>query len=138
MRQMSVAVGMLACVLVGCADSTSTQLAPTGPRDVSIQLKPALTAVVSAHEATASRGSTGMDRAQRWSSTSSNSISAAASESESVRTSHPGRRPRSGIPARFTGTRIGFPRGRVQATLYDKKGNVLANTGWVSVGFDCI
>ena len=46
MRQMSVAVGTLACVLVACADPTSTQLTPTGPRNVSSQLKPALTGVV--------------------------------------------------------------------------------------------
>jgi len=137
MRQMSVAVGMLACVLVGCADSTSTQLAPTGPRDVSIQLKPTLTAVVSSPGNCVTR----VDWDGSGVALVEHLVELDIGSSLGVRVS-PDKPPKSSTaqwnPGSFHGNTNRVPTGRVQATLYDKKGNVLANTGWVSVGFDCI
>ena len=138
MRQMSVAVGTLACVLVACADPTSTQLTPTGPRNVSNQLKPALTGVV-----VSSPGNciTKVEWDGSGVALVEHLVELDIGTSLGVRVG-PDKPPKTSTaqwnPGSFHGNTNRVPTGRVQATLYDKKNNVLANTGWVSVGFDCI
>jgi len=133
MRQMHVAVGMLACLLAGCADSTPTQLAPSGPRNVSIQLKPTLTPVVSAPENCVTRvewnGSGVAEVDHILELDTGNGLGVPVSPDKPPRTStvH-------WNPSTFTTRTV---TGRVRATLYDKKNNVLASTDWVDAGFSC-
>ena len=136
MRQMHVAVGMLACLLAGCADSPSTQLAPTGPRNVTIQAKPTLTPVVSSPGPCVTRvewngsGVAEVEHDVEVGTTPGQALAVRVSPDKPPRTSTVQWNPTS-IASRGGAT------GNVQAILYDRKGNVLASTGWVNVGFSC-
>ena len=133
MRQMHVAVGMLACLLAGCADSTPTQLAPSGRRNVSIQSKPTLTPVVSAPDNCVTR--------VEWDASGvalvEHILELDTGQGLGVRVS-PDHPPRTSTvqwnPGTFTTRTV---TGRVRATLYDRKDNVLASTDWVDAGFGC-
>ena len=134
MRQMHVAVGMLACLLAGCADSTPTQLAPTGPRNVSIQSKPTLAVVVSAPDNCVTKvewdasGVTQVDHLLEL-DTGQGLGTPRVSVEKHAKTSTV-----NWNPDAFTNRTV---TGRVRATLYDRKGNVLASTDWVDAGFTC-
>lgn len=136
MRHMHVAVGMLACLLAGCADSPSTQLAPTGPRNVTIQSKPTLTPVVSSPAPCVTRvewdgsGVGLVEHDIEIGSTPGQALAARVSPDKPPRTSTVQWDPTT------VGSRGGAT-GNVRAILYDHKNNVLANTGWVSLGFVC-
>ena len=135
MSQKSVAVGILACLLAACAEPTSTQLLPTGPRNVTIQLKPVSTVTVTSFAPCVTRvewSGSGVGRVDHFVEVDDGN-SLAARES-------PDKPPRSSTaqwnPGSF-GTTGRVPTGRARATLYDRKDNVLASTGFVDVGFTC-
>lgn len=136
MRHMHVAVGMLACLLAGCADSTPTQLAPTGPRNVSIQLKPTLTPVISSPAPCVTQvewngpGVAQVEHDVEVGTTTGQALAVRVSPDKPPRTSTVQWNP-------ITVGSRGGATGRVQAILFDRKNNVLASTGWVSAGFVC-
>jgi hypothetical protein len=137
MRQMHVAVGMLACLLAGCADSPSTQLAPTGPQNVTIQSKPTQTysPVLSTPGPCVTRVS--------WNgsgvATVQHAIELAGGGMLSIPPIKPDSPPRTSTvqwDPITVGSRGGAS-GRVRAILYDRQGNVLADTDLQDIGFVC-
>lgn len=133
MTRMHVAIGMLACLLAACADSTTTQLAPTGPESVSIQLKPTLTPVVSSPSPCVTRvewDGSGVAQVEH-------DVEVGTGQALAVIVS-PDKPPRTST-VQWNSVTVGSrgATGRVQAILFDRKNNVLASTGWVDVGFVC-
>ena len=135
MRPTSIALGMLTCLLAGCAEPTTTPLAPTGPRNVTIQLKPALTLSVSAPSPCVTKA--------EWAGSGVASIDhfVEIDNGNSLATNvSPDKPPRSSTVqwnSGSFGTTARVPTGRIRATLYDHKGAVLASTDWVDAGFTC-
>jgi hypothetical protein len=133
MRQLNVAIGMLACLLAGCADSTPTQLAPTSPQNVSIQLKPTLPPVVSSPGPCVTRvewGGSGVAQVEHEVEVGTGQALATI-----VKPDKPPRTSTVSWDPITVGSRGAT--GRVQAILLDRKNNVLASTGWVDLGFVC-
>ena len=135
MKRMSVAMGMLACLLAGCAEPTSAPLIPIGPGNVSMQAKTALTPTVSSPSPCTTRvewDGSGVAEVVHF-------VELDGGNSLAVRVS-PDKPPRSSTvqwnPGSF-GTTGRVPTGRVRATLNDHKGSALASTDWVEAGFTC-
>jgi hypothetical protein len=135
MRQTSVALGILGCLLSGCTEPTSTRL-PTSSRNITTQSKTIPTLTVSSPEICVTRvdwDGSGVGSVDHYVELD-NGTSLATNVS-------PDKPPRSSTvhwnPLSFYGGTNRFPTGRVRATAYDKKHNVITSTDWVAVGFDC-
>ena len=119
----------------GLCRSTPTQLAPTGRQDVSIQLKPTLTPVVSSPSPCVTKvewdgsGVANVEHDVEVGSTAGQALAVIVSPDKPPRTS----------TVQWNPITVGSrgATGRVQAILFDRKNNVLASTGWVDVGFVC-
>jgi len=134
MRQMSVAIGILAYLLAGCAEPTSTQLLPTAPRNVTIQARPIPTLSVSSPDNCVTKvewDGPGVGSVDHIVEVISEGIGLAVNVS-------PDKPPRSSTvqwsPGAFTNRP---PTGRMRAIVYDHQGNEVASTDWVDVGFVC-
>jgi hypothetical protein len=137
MRKMSVAIGILAYLLTGCAEPTSTQLLPTGPRNVIIQAKPIPTLSVSSPDNCV----TTVEWDARGVAFVDHEVEVGDNIGLAVRVSPDKHATSSTVqwnPGSFHGTTNREPTGKMRAALYDHKLHVLASTDWVAVGFDCI
>ena len=134
----SLAVCVVACLLTGCADPSSTQFDPTGPRYVTIDSQPVTTLTLSAPGPCVTRVE--WERGGIAEVVHMVEIDGGVSLAVAV---PPDKPPRSSTvqwnPNSFYsgGGTSRVPTGRIAAIARDRKGNDVASTGFEALNFDC-
>ena len=134
----SLAVCVVACVLTGCADPSSSQLDPTGPRYVTIDSQPVTTLTLSAPGPCVTR----VEWERGGIAEVEHRVELDGGTNLAVRVA-PDKPPRSSTvqwdPNSFywSGGTSRVPTGRIAAIARDRKGNVVASAGPEAVNFDC-
>jgi hypothetical protein len=132
----SLAVCVVACVLTGCADPSSTQLDPTGPRYVTIDSQPVTTLTLSAPAPCVTRVE--WERGGIAEVVHMVELEGGTSLAAPVALDKPPRSSTAQWDANdFYGGTNRVPTGRIAAIARDRKGNVVASAGPEAVNFDC-
>ena len=132
----SVALSIMVYLLAGCAEPTSTQLQPTGPRYITIALKPVTTLTLSSFAPCVTR----VEWERGGIASVEHHVELEGGVSLAVIVA-PDKPPQSSTvqwdPNSFYGSTNRTPTGRISAIARDNKNNIVASTGFESVNFDC-